>query len=284
MMTMELKRGFTSRGFKLAIIIGVFIVILQYLWFGHHTYKVNQQELSSMLSLEKNDADYGWWFETGLLEGWIGCENYSMFNHIYYFAFPLIAVMPFALSYLYDWRSGYANQLITRAGRSDYHFSKMVAVFLSGGVSVSIPLVVSLWLYLMKLPVLGIDCISMQSVVSNADMLSEMYFNFPLIYALIYIFIDFFIGGIYATLTLLVSRFSENLFLAGLSPTLYHITLLYSVNILLPGSDSYNLAMIVNPSQFYATVSGLEALITIVLHIFILPLIFILTGRQREMI
>ena len=87
----EIKKALRSKGFQVAIIIGILICILQMVWVYRNTYAVNESEYQHVMTLSEKAEGYGTWFEMGILEGWLGCEVYSPYNQLYFIIFPLLA-------------------------------------------------------------------------------------------------------------------------------------------------------------------------------------------------
>ena len=74
----EVKKALRSKGFRVAVAIGILIAVLQMIWVYRNTYTVNESEYKRVVTLSEMDDGYGSWFEMGLLEGWLGCEVYYL--------------------------------------------------------------------------------------------------------------------------------------------------------------------------------------------------------------
>ena len=184
--TTEMKKAFRSKGFLVAALSGVLLAVIQTIWAYQNIYQVNMKERNHILGLPVTDEHYGSWFQTCIMQGWIGCEYYSSFNQFLFLALPLFAVLPYSISLYSEWKSGYAMQMLVRRGRKQYIISKAAAIFISGGCAAALPLLVSLLLSACYLPAIGIDSISMQNVVGNSMMWSALFFEKPILYAISY--------------------------------------------------------------------------------------------------
>lgn len=249
----ELYKASRSKGFRIAIIIGIIISVMQTIWFYRNVYSMNQEDYRTVMSLSTMDEGYGIWFEKGIMEGWLGCEVYSMYNQLYFTIFPLLAVMAYGLSFYNEWKSGYAGQLIVRCGRRCYLCAKFGVVFLTGGFVVVFPLLVNLITTACYLPAIGVDPLSMQAIVANRDIFSYLYYEMPILYAICYLGVDFIYGGIFACFTLVCSRWFSNRFAAALFPFVLYSAGSLGLTSLFPQMNVYNVFIHINPAQVYGT-------------------------------
>ena len=119
----ELKKAFSSFSFLFSLLLGAVTCILQSLWFYSHVYRSNLSMLAYVCGLSNEDPKYGEWYATCLLEGWLGCESYSSYKSFFLLVLPLIAVIPYGISLLQEWRSGYVMQMLVRCDNSQEHCS-----------------------------------------------------------------------------------------------------------------------------------------------------------------
>lgn len=245
----EIGKAVRTKGFYFALCAGLFIALFQTVWFYQNVYKVNNDELSRLMDPDTADKEQAPWFETGILQGWMGCEIYSPCNQLFYLLFPLLAALPYGAGLYQDWDSGYICQMLTRCGRRRYFSVKMAAAFVSGGTVVLVPLLVNLILTACYLPAVGTDPLSMQAVVSNRDMWAVFFYGYPLIYALLYSVTDFIYGGIYACIALVVTHCFDSRFPVVAFPLLLHCCLYYGLDNLVPFFKRYNISDIINPAQ-----------------------------------
>lgn len=74
------EKAFRSKGFLVAALSGVLLAVIQTIWAYQNIYQVNMKERNHILGLPVTDEHYGSWFQTCIMQGWIGCEYYSSFN------------------------------------------------------------------------------------------------------------------------------------------------------------------------------------------------------------
>lgn len=221
----ELGRCIKSKRFAFIIIFNVVIIVLLSIWVYQNIYLSNMQMRNFILLKSKTESSltYHEWTETGILSGWIGCDEYSPYSAIFFILFPLIAAIPYGRLLHYELRSGYAKQILSRCKRSEYFGAKYVTAFLSGGLAVSIPLLISLCVAACYLPNTGADRVTMQGLISNKALWADLYYHNPVFYALAYICLDFVFGGLFACLALAISAWCKNGFVAVIFPLLLDI-------------------------------------------------------------
>lgn len=84
------EKAFRSKGFLVAALSGVLLAVIQTIWAYQNIYQVNMKERNHILGLPVTDEHYGSWFQTCIMQGWIGCEYYSSFNQFLFLALPLL--------------------------------------------------------------------------------------------------------------------------------------------------------------------------------------------------
>lgn len=132
----------------------------------------------------------------GLYKSWIGAATYSMQTNWYYLTFPLIAVLGYAGTCFDDKKNGYRNLVLLRSAKRTYFHVKSLVVFLSGGIAVSIPLLLNFALTAMMYPALYPD--SYESIGPSIKCVgSFLFYQHPLVYVLLYLLFDFIIAGLF---------------------------------------------------------------------------------------
>jgi len=83
--------------------------------------------------------------------------------------------MPFGWSYHQERQNGVYNQIISRSSKQTYFISKYIAVFVSGGLAVSLPLLFDLFATAMVCPYVVPTPIIPINIISDGYFLSELY-------------------------------------------------------------------------------------------------------------
>lgn len=142
----------------------------------------------------------------------LSTEGYSLFilslpyrsttltAFIFYQVWPILAAIPYGASYMQDRRTGVYNQVVSRIGRKKYYFSKYIAVFITGGLVVSLTLLTGILADAMVVPFWKVRLQTVM-VVRNGMFLSKLYYTNPWLHILCWTVVTFFIGGCTACVT-----------------------------------------------------------------------------------
>lgn len=158
---------------------------------------------------------------------WIGGDLASVYNKLYYFLLPIIAVLPFAITYYTDIRTGYMKNICTRIRKKYYILAKYLVAFVSGGLGCSVPLVFNLWLAALYTPNYPQSVILMISPIDNTSLFWDIFYSRPLVYIFIYIGMAFLYGGGFAVLSMAIVYFCRNMFVFAVFPFLINISAYY---------------------------------------------------------
>lgn len=153
-----------------------------------------------------------------VFNSWIAiCGGVDVYMMAYMYLFPILAVLPYGVSFYQDMKSGYIKQLYTRISRRKVHAARYIVTFVSGGCTVIIPLIINLVLTMAVLPSLKPTFNGLFPLVT-ASAFGKLFYTYPYLYTILYIFIYFIFGGVFATVCLAVAYYIENVFLISLFP------------------------------------------------------------------
>lgn len=188
----ELRKALHNPMFYLALLIGTAITMLN-VWENTAVVKEITERIQQAIQnkLTVSYSSYG----CSLFIYWIGNAVSSMGKTVFYFVWPILAAMPFGWSYTAERKSGVYQQIAVRSGKMTCYISKYLAVFVSGGLAVSIPVLVNLLVNALICPYALPKITSMLSLVSDGYFLSELYYSAPWAYALIWCGLTFVMGG-----------------------------------------------------------------------------------------
>lgn len=189
------------------IIIGCIINISQVTQYPYQCYLRNQ----SMDFMKLN-------YPCTVIDSWICADLISMESFLFFLIFPLLAALPYGTSYFIDKQSGMVKGLYMRVSRRDYLISKYIATFLSGGIAVTIPLVVNLLCCMSLLPNLVPQSICPGNAIRPSTFLSGVFYSSPTWYLVIYLVIDFVLAGIYSCVALSCSFITDYRIVVTLCP------------------------------------------------------------------
>lgn len=196
-----------SVGLYLAILVGTVISILNSISF----YKMHKAGSSSF----QNTSGYN--YPDVLILGWLGGNVNAHYIDLIMFLLPLISVMPYGWCLYKNYGENRIDDIIFCFGYKKI-ISKYIIAFMSGGFVCALPFIISLMVSAWYLPNLPVEPVMMQSFITNVDIMSEIYYSYPLLYMLVYILLIFVFGGLFATMSLNVSCLSGNVGLVLLFP------------------------------------------------------------------
>lgn len=199
---LELKIAFKNKFFWISVVLGCLITLLSF------EHMVNMY-YEGMSAISGNSTDIIYDPHIGIntvFNCWIGGEPFSLGSSIYFFVFPLLIALPYGWSYSEERKCGYRRMMITKTGKKKYYCAKYVAVFLSGGVAMVLPLIFNFWMTLLVVPAILPDVtMNMFYGVFGGSFLAELYYTVPFLYVAIYLFIDFVYCGFLVCICMAVS-------------------------------------------------------------------------------
>lgn len=229
MLKLEFYKAIRSRGFLSSLLVGLILCILHAFW----VYDYLEAAFFQMIREEGKWAYFT--ADPSFLQGWMGMDVFSIYGDLFYLVlFPLLAALPYGASLLREEQLGYEKQVVMRSGKRAYFVTKFVIAFLTGGIVVTIPAVLSLGIAMSYLPLIPVESFMEQTGVDAFSMWVGLFQQYPLVYALLYIMLDFVIAGIFAVLSLTICWRMKNAFLGMVLPMMLNLLLPRMLN-LAPG-------------------------------------------------
>lgn len=203
----ELTKLFHTPWLYLAIGIGSTLAVSA----GIESYLYLQRENAQLLSLgyglglsahnvlgQTREGSFGNWMLVG--------ANAPLAASIFFYALPLLVLIPFAWSYRTEARTGYAAHIAVRDKRSSYVASKMLASFVSGAVVTAVPLLINFLVVSCLFPAyLPLAEDSSYVGVFVGCFFSELFYNQPLLFVAAYTVFDALLMGLWAAVVLALS-------------------------------------------------------------------------------
>lgn len=212
---LELKKAFQNKFFWISIAIGILITFFSF-FYNIKLYLDYRVDVETFMESQNPMTEMFTAFNT-----WIGGEPFSLGTSIYFFVFPILIAIPYGWSYAEECRNGYRRMMIVRTGKKAYYFAKYVAVFLSGGVAMILPLLINFWMTLLIVPSICPNAeYSIYNAVFGGGFLSGLYYTVPFLFAGIYFLIDFLWCGCLACVSMAVSGWIRQKWVSVLIPFL----------------------------------------------------------------
>lgn len=257
----ELKRAFESIWTKTSLLIGCLIVILDLGTF-YQQYDSPGNKI--------------------LIQAWIGTDFQFAYNSLFYVVFPIIACLPYAGSYYLDIKSGYDKNICIRISRKQYLIAKCIAVYLSAFFCIVVPLLINLFITAGLYPNNPPEKLDFLSAgIIDCHRFPVLFSETPLIYILIFIFLDGVFAGALGMMSLAVTRFCKSQFSVVIIPFVLYIV----TGVIMVGENGHSISVMemINPIQRYITTVEEMCLVFFVI-ISVSILIIWITGKKRDLI
>ncbi|SHJ60815.1 hypothetical protein [Parasporobacterium paucivorans] len=210
----ELNRALKNRSFSVSLLIGLGISI------SHVVLSV----IPSVAQLDNYLLGKGE-YPVSVFNKWIGGEAYSFQPELYFVLLPILCCIPYVDSLFVDRKTGYTKNIYIRTKKGYYYASKLLAVFISAGLVITIPLVLNLILAAAFLPSIIPESSSMTFPLFEASMWSEIFYAQPYLYICLYILVIFLFSGLISVIGLTVAFFVKTRFVALVIPFMGYILL-----------------------------------------------------------
>lgn len=215
---LECRKAILTKLFFLVVILGCIITMSSFAYRLNSYYndlnnfKMIEEEGSSGIMNPMAPIE-------SLFNHWIGSEAISAGAIYYYFLFPILVCIPYGWSYCRERRSGYIKNVVIRTGKLGYYLSKYIALFLSGGLAMVIPLLFNFILTAMFIPAVTPDPYYITGYgIIPASFLSEFFYTYPFLYVFLYLFVDFIYAGLIACMCFAFSAVIKHYVVAVLLP------------------------------------------------------------------
>ena len=158
---------------------------------------------------------------------WIGGDYQYPMTSLFYLLLPLMASLAFGWSFFMEKKSGYIKNIVTRTKKTHYFLAKYLAVFLSGGAVIAIPLVINFLTVACFIPAYQPDIYYSIYYSMGYHFLSELFYSSPLVYVIYVMALDFVFSGLIATASMALTFFVRNRFAVVLLPFLLLLGIQY---------------------------------------------------------
>lgn len=223
MIRLECSRAFCSRGFWLALLLGcglavahVALAVVPIAW---------QQEEWAQMALPM-------FYPATLYDRWMGSDSSHVCTYLYFLLIPLLASLPHGDSFFADIKGGFIHNLCLRVSKRAYYTGKFTATFLSGGVAVTLPLAFNFLLTATILPAIKPQPAAFVSLIGETSTFSDLYYQRPLLYVLLFFILIFIFSGFWATLCLPISHYVGYSFFVLAAPFIGYLFLNTMANLL----------------------------------------------------
>lgn len=236
MIKIETKRAFLNRNYVFSIIVGVMITGAHFL----------QNVLPASGMLDNYLCGKGE-YPVSLFNTWIGGSGHTFQPALFFMILPIICCIPFSDSYFVDKATGYQIHILTRTNPRDYYIGKTVAVYLSGGTAVMIPLLLNFIATATVVPALVPEASSRTFSIFEHSMWGLVFYTDPLWYILGYFILIFMYSGLIALVGIAASFYLKNRYLVLLFPFIVYTMANFILSYM--GKHKYSPELFLRPDQ-----------------------------------
>lgn len=198
----ELWKATHNVYFFMAMIIGFMLTFCNI----SETYSIVTSMTQDSLEGQKNGLPFYRFTGCSLFLWWIAHNGFNAGSIYFYNYWPILAALPFSWSCSKEAQNGSNIQFCVRSNRKSYFFSKFLAVFVSGGIAVSAPILTDLMLNALICPDESLLFYNMLTNIENPSFLASLFYTHPWIHALIWCGVEFLWGGAVAVLCFFIGK------------------------------------------------------------------------------
>ena len=224
----ELYNLFHSKSFLFVLLILLLIVTADDI-LAYKSYKDNLQLTLTTVDLQADGtfAEYPFLQIYTLYNSWIGGRANETLPMVFFYTMPVFVVIPYSWSYLAEEKNGYDRIMASQLGKASYFLGKYVSTFLSGALTVLLPMLFSFLLASCLVPAYRPDInFALYYQVSATKLLGNLYYAHPLCTAFLNMLMIGIFAGAWATIPLALSFFEKNKFVVLFAP---YLVLLYII-------------------------------------------------------
>ena len=210
----ELYNLFHSKSFLFVLLILLLIVTADDI-LAYKSYKDNLQLTLTTVDLQADGtfAEYPFLQIYTLYNSWIGGRANETLPMVFFYTMPVFVVIPYSWSYLAEEKNGYDRIMASQLGKASYFLGKYVSTFLSGALTVLLPMLFSFLLASCLVPAYRPDInFALYYQVSATKLLGNLYYAHPLCTAFLNMLMIGIFAGAWATIPLALSFFEKNKF------------------------------------------------------------------------
>lgn len=226
MLKMELKKAFNNQYFVIILIIALVVAIYSALFvIEQYSWIKENDALAKQITEFTTNPDLAM---ATSFSRWIGQDFLTLASALFFVLFPLFSAFPFAWSLLEEQKSGYVKNVLIRTKKLNYFLSKYLTVFISGAVVVLIPIIVNFFIVSSFIPSIRPDVFyDIYYGIGVGDLGVNIYYNNPFVFVVLSCIICSIFGGLFATISLMLTFFVKNKYAVLLLPFLIFLGINY---------------------------------------------------------
>ena len=158
---------------------------------------------------------------------WIGGRINTILTTVFFNTLPFFVVIPYGWFFLSEQKRGYDRIMACKLGKHKYFFGKYSSCFISGFITATIPLLISLGITFATIPVYKPDVnLALYYQVDHNKLLGDLYYLHPLCTVFLNVLMNGLFAGAWTTVPLALSFFVKNKYIVLFAPYLVLIYLI----------------------------------------------------------
>lgn len=230
----EIYNIIRTRAFQIVVLI----LILMMLFDGVLAYRMYSTNLTDTLNYYEILDDgtfksYPFLQIYTVYNSWIGGRVNQVLPMIFFYTLPLFSVIPYSWSYLSERKNGYDRSMVTHLGKKTYFWGKYLSAFISGFITVLIPMLLSFVFVCCLIPAYktDVDFDLYYQIRGDEKLLGNLYYAHPLITVFLNMLQISIFAGAWATVPFALSFYEKNKFIILLAPYLFLMYLMASLEL-----------------------------------------------------
>jgi len=201
----EIRKAFCNRWFFIALAAGCMLAAISAISNALVDYEAN------LVGIEYLDSKWLDFSSSSCFKYWIVIDFIQPTTGLFFLLLPLLAVLPYAWSYLEERKSGYVGSVVVHTARIKYFFAKYIAVFLSGALAVAIPIVLNFLICACFMPARMPDVFAVIYFgIFEENLWSEVFYTNPFLYVALFTLLNFAFSGLWAVTVFALSGLLRN--------------------------------------------------------------------------
>ncbi len=228
----EIYNIFRNRSFQIIVLILLLVAAID----GFMAFKMYNLNLAQTIENCKTTEDgtfkdYPFLQIYTVYNSWIGGRVNQTLPMVFFYTLPLYTVIPYSYSYLTEEKSGYDRVIVTHLGKKTYFWCKYISAFISGFLTVLIPMLFSFVFVSCLIPAYkpDIDFDLYYQIRGVSEILGDLYYSHPLTTVFLNMLQVSVFAGAWATVPYALSFFEKNKFVVILAPYLLLMYLITSI-------------------------------------------------------
>jgi len=211
-LVVEFRRMLKAPTFYIAVLLGLFIAISHVIQITLPLANANETAFYTELDIIPHSVF------TCMMD--MGRGSFSWQPSLLINIAPILAALPFGVSFYCDKRTGYIKNCMVRESKGAYLWAKYIITFISGGFVLALPVFVNFIGNCMLVPLIK-PMRGTHLFAYVPSYIENIYYDMPVLYILLICILYFMIGGLLATMCLGAAYLVDIIFLVQLFPVIF---------------------------------------------------------------